>query len=322
MNEVFFKMSDEQYFKALHVVEDSMLESLNLNNCEGIYIGCPGNVDLNTDNQLPLLLYENRSFQDIRALPLDMFAAITAVDLDRGIFYSNFLQPSIDEPAPRPSEKTDLPIPKGSASQCKVFNLRELLDLPWIKCNLLVTLFLYDRHSNRVAVCMQDKKGSSESIRKEILDSLDDQTPPFVTFPERDPFPQYKKLPDSPELPEPAGIALYSDPSFSVDASKRYVVYGAFNIPVLPYELNRETENKDFTAVVPMSFLLSDSVQGIIGTLNVSIPAKLNEKNQSYSVGYFAFDLKKHFNFNSSPRTYIIHVFSRSFMQSNAFSIK
>ncbi|KMQ50234.1 hypothetical protein CHISP_2905 [Chitinispirillum alkaliphilum] len=322
--EDIFQINDEDYFDNPYKFEDSVLDKQFQKNTLGIFIGCPKFIDIETKKHLPMLFYECRTFKDIRFFPLSDFAVISVTDLDRGKVHTNLLEPMVDEPIePEPERPTaDSLIPEGRAAQFGVYDLRNLLQMRWVRSNLLVTLFLHDQYSNRVFLSMGETGDTPESIRDAVLADLEKYQYGSATIPDIILYPQYEKQENSPDVPEQTGIVLRSDPSFTIENDDPYNVYGSFNLQAFDHELIPESDEHNFSAVVPLTFIISGSLQGVIGTMNVSTPAQLNTEKNAHTVGYFTLDLKKHFQFYEEPQEVIVYVSSRAHLNSLTFLIE
>lgn len=324
MEKDLFQLRDEQYYNDLNQQEDVVRDFFKQNRLQGLLIGCPQKVDIKSKPNLPFIVSEKRSFKDIREVPYDKFAVVCAIDLDRGISYTNLLEQIPDNIIFKPTEGQEKPIPEGTTFQFKVYDLRERLPLPWEITNLLVTIFLNDIYSNRAYVTLSENNMTSEAVSAEITKELTGKPQPMVNFQEEAPYPCYSKVSDSPREPDKPGIALSCKQSFSIENKEPFILSGSFLVPVFPHEQTMQADGQSPSAIVPVSLLVSGTHQEIVGTLNFNVPTKAtidNTGKQPRVKGYFTLNLKQYFKFEETPQQYTLYVFSRELLSKVQFQL-
>ncbi|MCP3139568.1 hypothetical protein [Pyxidicoccus xibeiensis] len=115
----------------------------------GIAIGCPRQVQLGTQGELPLLAYHSDSLKELKRAPFD-HAVVVGVELEHGLLRAALAEP--DESAGPPSEGEPQP---GFAGMEHLIDLRTTLGLHWAPGTWRVVVLLRERCSNLVTVRLE-----------------------------------------------------------------------------------------------------------------------------------------------------------------------
>lgn len=309
-------LSDPDYwdnpFKTRVALEDELLDAER----SALVLGAPALVPLQQRESLPLLVLRVDKQDAMARLPLRRSAVVVAVELTTNTTYANMaVVEDIVEPPPYTG-----PALEGMSGEAQIIDLREQLDLPWQRGELLVSLLMRDTMTHRVRVALR-KGGYEDPAVAEYLDQADAQPSPATIWPaalasasgpdDGRGLPSYRAHPDSPAIPEELGITLTAPRVIPRSASISCVVRGSFRLRPLARELAPAGE--PHTAIIPISLVVtgSDIAAPFVFALRVpSYDPLPGEGSDPELTGHFSVDLQSLANLNVIDQTYFIYAFS------------
>jgi hypothetical protein len=200
-------------------------------------------------------------------------------------------------------------------------DLRESLDFPWQDGTLLVTFLCRNEVSNRVYIRVETSELTfrDPEVQRFIAQHRRRAGPlpvwplPGSVIAGRRVLPYYKRMPDSPEVPQHDGIAL---------AVRTTVVHGSFRLPVRDIDIvsrtsrGRDSSRFDYLqtrAVVPISLLITgqEAIDPVQFDLRVPSYSEIDPTGKDRTAnGFFAVDLLQMQLSSSRPATGFFYAFS------------
>ena len=282
----------------------------------GIYLGAPKAVALGGRTTLPAEVRRSVSLRDSIAVPFKRYALLHAVDLLSNRAYAryavdqdNAVYPEVnaaelDEVAPA---KTMTPF---------LLDVRERLDLPWRPAELLLTVTLRDKISNRCKVTLGAGASAYEDPAvAEYVEKKRAKLPAPRPFPEPgDALPAYVPVDGSPPPPKQPGIAISAERVVELKDGATCIVRGSFLLQVGKPDLVPPEDGERHTAVINIHFVLTgaDLPSPVVRTVRAPVYGKAEVGKPS--AGHFAFDLLSLFTPPERTETYFLYVFSREAM--------
>jgi hypothetical protein len=197
-----------------------------------------------------------------------------------------------------------------------VLDARERLNPPWRPSELLVTLTLRDKQSNRCRVKLSQPASTYDdpAVREYIERKRSEIPSPRPFPPPGDPLPAYVVVDGSPPVPKQPGIAISGDRVVELKERASCIVHGSFLLPIAKADLVRPEEGERQAAVVAIHLVVTgaDHPAPFLQTLHVPVYGKV-EPDQP-AAGYFAFDLLSLFTPANRTETYFVYAFSREIM--------
>jgi hypothetical protein len=176
----------------------------------------------------------------------------------------------------------------------KSLEVREHVQIPWRDGTLLVTIIRRNQASNRVRIRLAKSEFSFRDPEVERFVARNRRhARHLTTWPGSGRTAQYKRLPESPEIPAQNGIAVKLDGT---------VVRGSFRLPVLDIDIVREAQGSKFgsylrtTAVLPITLLITgvEPLDPIQLDLHVPSYSQIDPADRNRTVnGFFSVDLRE-----------------------------
>jgi hypothetical protein len=291
---------------------------------DGLYLAAPSAVGLSKRDTLPLVVRRAGLMRDLSSLPFPQRAILTAVDLESNRLYANFALDT-DNEAEEVFTVQDLEeMGEGRMLQPYLLEARDRLNLPWQPAQLMVSVILRDKITNRRKVGLGAEPGAyedpaiAEFIEKRRLKSS--PLPPWPPAAGGGELPAYGRMDGSPKVPDKPGIVISGD---RVTLWEKYAscrLYGAAKVTILKSDLVNDKDRPE-RAVVNVHLLLTgaDDPTPLTATLRVPIFEQV-EPGKAVPV-YFAVDLLELFNLPRETTTYFLYAFSReAFAGSSPFA--
>jgi hypothetical protein len=310
-------LSDSDYWddplKTRMQIEDRLLDedrSLSL-------IGAPSQVAYQQRDTLPLVFLRVGKQDAVARLPFRHFALLIAQELTTNTTYSGLAV--LDDAVPSPPY--DGPPLEGMTGEAWVVDLRDRLQLPWTRGELLVSLVMRDAMTHRVRIKL-DKGGYKDPAVDAYLAEAEQQPqlasvhPPLRGQDDGRTLPSYRVQTDSPPLPDQLGINLAVPRVISRNPNMRCVIKGSFRLRPLARELapaGTEVGGADVSAVVGIGLVVTGSDLAAPYQFDLKVPvydpvATVDGHNEV--TGYFALDLQTLANLNAIDQTYFIYALS------------
>jgi hypothetical protein len=287
----------------------------------GIELGGPKAVFFDRYDSAPVVAVHTMTLREATQVNFGALAVVAAVDADLGtLFVGSAAAREVLADSPPHSLDDDADIPDGFVVSPHLIDLRERLMLPWRAGRYLVSVMLRGSFSNRVMVALRrsplhyDDPEVGKLVEQERLA----RGPAPIAPRERTPFPHYRKLPASPEVPDSPGIALKVD-RLAVPGS-RAILYGAFRVQAKGYDLVPRDPSKlgeRATAVLPVALLFVGADTGGAHPMMLRVPSfdavdpRTPANAEPVVTGYFAIDLLDTPEMPVVPQTYFVHAFLR-----------
>lgn len=275
-------------------------------------IGAPSKVAYQQRETLPMVFLRVGQQDPIARLPFRSTALVVAQDLSTNTTYAN-MAVTDDAIVPPPYDGPPL---EGMTGEAWVVDLREQLDLPWQRGELLVSVILRDTMSHRVRVKL-GKGGYEDPAVEQVLaeDASKPQPAEIYPRPRKDDddgnsLPTYRKQPDSPELPSAIGINLAVPRVVSRNKNMRIAVHGSFRLRLLPRE---RAPGRIYSAVVPITLLATGSDVPNPYQFDLQVPVYepvATVDGQAEVTGYFSIDLQSLANLDAVDQTFFVYAFS------------
>jgi hypothetical protein len=177
--------------------------------------------------------------------------------------------------------------------------LRDRLpDLPWRAGTYLIDVLLDGQESNRIqfqltpGLSVERDPAIAEYIERQRGTAVGPKTliPPMV---EGRPYPNYRKTPASPMVPQDIGIKLVAERVTVYTPEAQNILRGSFRLPI-PAGFYRAGDHNSPTAAVPITLVITgnDLVGPFVVPLRTATYDPIDEKSpESIVTGFFAVDL-------------------------------
>jgi hypothetical protein len=304
-------LTDADYWSNPTGTLDPVFDRISSEELNGVLIGAPGSVALDTRATLPVVAYRGGSYFDVRSLEFTRHAVLVAVDVERNLVrVADAVE--IDDPLGSPPFAG--PVPKGYTASPYLIDARGRLNLPWEPGTYLFSIIMRERVSNRVRVSLgKSPQGFKDEAVEKFIAARRRQYPPGeVSPPSGDPLPCYQPQPESPPIPLKNGIALKIERVLLLEKDAKWILHGAFRLPALPHEIvpAPEVRNPDLppvpAAIIRIALLVTGADTGRWSLLQLRVP--------SYDpgfTGYFSLDLMQQApHLTSTPQTYFFYALS------------
>ncbi len=231
-------LADHSFGEQPHRVPAETIERLRQEDFEGILLGGPQRVSLDTENSLPLAGIYRRTFEGHRAVDLESRAIITAVCLESNRLYAGpaFRQEKTLLRTHVPAENE---LPHGFIARQFFLDLKTRIpELRWRPTTYSIALILFDRRSNQVRVCLEEAITDPEV--KKFLEQHRRPSYPRPVWPiPGKPYPRYRREPGSPPIHEDIGITISAPQKVLLQPGAKCIVRGSFRLPVRQREVVR-----------------------------------------------------------------------------------
>ena len=283
------------------------LRKMNMINADKIQIAIPEVVDI--DKNETVIMSVNREVTlggEIPAIFAER-AIIAAVDQGTGEVFTNM---AIKLRAPRnqiPPKTSSL---KGTRTEGYRLQMRERLKLPWTPATYRTAVIIRDSISNQAEFrLVSDKPASPSAGASEV-------------FPEAgDPYPAYKAVSGSPDLPSETGLALAPEAE-RVPAGDMLVLHGSYRLPASRSErmrsgmpgtrapVSREEQPK---AVLSISLLVTGDDNPSPKLVQMHVPCyEVSGAAEAVATGYFSVDLNEVLPVPLEPDRYNVYGLTRT----------
>jgi hypothetical protein len=284
---------------------------------EGLYLGAPKAVALASRDTLPLVVRRSVSLKESIAVLFKRYALVHGVDLTANRVFANWAVEQ-DNAVYEDRDPADLAEVRGKTLEPFLVDARRRLDLPWRASEVLFTVTIRDKVSNRCLVKLgpganaYDDPAVAEYIEKHHKPPVPDIWPEPAAPPEL--APAYVKVDGSPELPKQPGIAISGDRVTELKKGATCYLRAAFLLPVAKEDLVPPEEGERHSAVVAIHLVITgaDDPTPVIRTIRAPIYGKAAAGEPS--PGYFAVDLLSLFQPARRTETYFVYLFSREVM--------
>lgn len=275
-------------------------------------IGAPSLVAYQSRETLPLVVLRVGKQDEIARLPFRHFALLIAQELTTNTTYSGLAV--VDDAVPIPPY--DGPPLDGWTGEAWVVDVRDRLQLPWQRGELLISLVMRDTISHRVRVKL-DKGGYKDPEVEAYLAEADGkpQLAEIHPKPRGDDdgrtLPSYRAQKDSPPLPEQLGINLAVPRVIARNPNMRAIIKGSFRLRPLPREL--APAGADVSAVVGIGLVITGSDLPAPYHFDLKVPVYEPVRTvdgQGEVTGYFTLDLQTLANLDNIDQTYFIYALS------------
>lgn len=296
----------------------------------GIVIDAPTQVPLDSCTTAPVVTLQVAEGAQAAAAPIASLGVIVAARLHGQSVEAAILVPSDDDQvragdgAPPPPPPPDLVVVHGACT-----DLRERVELPWEPDDVVVTVLLRDKASNRVRVALGP---SSHAFRdpevERYLDEKRKQAPPWPLSPplvRGTPLPSYEKQPESPPVPDAHGIAVVAPRIVEQRPDTTVIVRGSFRLPLAAGRSVRAEHHASYpygapAAVAPVTLVITGSVVAAPFVFRLVCPASVaaGAGGGQDLVGHFALDLQQLGNLKHAVQTNFLYAFAHDVMSGPA----
>ncbi len=285
MSESFFDVADDAFWTDPRRLEPRLVKRAVTEGLLGTRVAAPRLVDLSRRETLPLLALHVANAAELRAAPFDGSALLVAVDPERNRVFAG--------PAVAPPDNV-LPPRSGGAPPVKArsvrlfeIDLRRRLALPWRPAELLTTMILGGRVSNRVRTRLETGGYRDPEVERFLAERARKKSV-VPSVPAGD-LSRYDEKRRSPAMPSGIGIAL---------ASAGPTLHGSFRLPVRPDEtLPSRRKNRPWraarrlpTAIVGLTLLITPGERAMADRIHLRVPVydRIDPAAESpLATGYF-----------------------------------
>jgi hypothetical protein len=284
---------------------------------DGLYLAAPNAVVLSDRQTLPVVARRAASLRESIAVDFRRFAILHGIDLasNRASAAFVFEQDNLVYTDLPPAELDE--VAEGARTVEPFFaDVRERLGFPWKPAELLLTITVRDRVSNRRRVKLgagasaYDDPAVREYLEKRRADAP--RPPPFPL--PGNPLPAYVPIDGSPPVPNEPGIAISADRVVDLREGATCILRGAFRVPVGKDDLVRPEQGERHTAVVAIHLVITGADDPSPTLLTIRAPVYGEAEAGKPAAGHFAFDLLTMFAPADRTETYFLYAFSRDVM--------
>ena len=331
---------DQAFWAAPGSQDEAVLEALDEVELDQILLDGPRRCLLGERATLPLAVVNQASLVDNACYPLEAKGLLVAVRLESGAAHVGLSHPRRDsyvaEPLPDTSGMLD-----GSSTQVDTLEARARLELPWKAGTYLLRVLLHGRQSNSVRVELAEHPIDDPAVRA----FLEAQRKPIYPAPIWPPLPREPLDPDAPLLPNPyrpdsaslplpegSGLVVETERVVLTSRGHTLPLRGSFRLPVASRHWVRpdpiagdheqaqaaraasgwrEVGDPQATAIVPITLVLTGSVDAEPITLHLRVPSydpvPLSAQDEPATLtGHFALDLRDLTSLLTRPQTYAV----------------
>jgi hypothetical protein len=283
---------------------------------EGLYLGAPQTVALRDHDTLPVVVRRSTSLKDSIVVPFGRYAVVHMVDLQSNRAWSRFALDQEGAIYPEMDAATLEQVVPAKTQEPFLIEGRERLGIQWRAADLLLTVTLRDKVSNRRRVKLGPGASAyQDPAVEEFLEKKKAKTAPPRPWPEPgDPLPAYVPADGSPKPPAEPGIALTVERVVEVGDDATCTVRGAFLLPVEKTDLVPADEGERHAAVVNVSLAITGADDAAPINLTVRVPIYGKVEAGKPAAGFFAFDLLSLVALPPKTQTYFLYAFSREVM--------
>jgi hypothetical protein len=206
-------------------------------------------------------------------------------------------------------------------SEGHTLDLASRLKLPLCRSEYVVAVICQDRISNQCRMRIVDSAGYQDPAVEEFLRAsyAKDMPRPGIS-PEPGPkLPSYRRVAQSPALPEGLGIGLSVARVTAIGPYAECLLHGSFRLPVREHQLvdvpqagEAMPDPERVTAIVPITLLLTGSVIAAPILLPLQVPSYDPIDSTAAgraATGYFVLDLCTMAPLTATPQTNFIYAF-------------
>jgi hypothetical protein len=322
MSERPFGLTDDEYWTDPKKNLAQVAENQVLGDVEGILLDAPRQVILGDRATLPLLTFYSGKTQDLYDVRFAAHAVVTAIDLEQGVVHAALAVEDTGLPAKPVSGPKPSP---GFTGEFNEVEARGRLGLPWRPGRYLITMILRDKVSDRVQVELVNSPSSYEDPEvKKYLEEQRGARPPRGVSPTPDGSKlTYRRLDDSPGLPEGNGLVIEADRVVPGKPGQAGYVRGSFRLPVRKTDVYRRTAGEDeegnplVTAVASVTLLIVGSDRADPWTYPMLVPSTVDvegDEENPVATGHFRVDLMQLKRVASEPQTHFVYGFAGAHM--------
>jgi hypothetical protein len=313
-------LEDEEFWTDPWRTKKTIQRQLMAGNREAYVIGTPQKVSLAAHRSFPLAIIRvfkvgastNRNFA--------RFSIITAFDLYTGRLSAARAFDPVTSAGPSANGGPPAMIGEGY-----IIDLARRLKIPALRGDYLVNLICLDKVSSRSRMKLVESGGYEDPAVEEFFrQHLASQFGPPKVSPEpnsgRGFFPVYAERLESPAIPSEPGISikinrvnLMSAEECLLTASFRLPVEAAHIVKRSPASADEPPRLRRETAIIPITLLLTGSVEPSPQLIQLSVPAYsplTTAAGQTMATGHFTFDLLQMASVRTIPQTYFIYAFA------------
>jgi hypothetical protein len=278
--------------------QEKTLSHLGKTGFRGLVIDVPRTVALAQHNTLPLVGWYVRTFRQDMQRDLEAQAVVAVIDLRSGELRT---APALDSGKPRPSPVPSGNVDPGEGVRSEMFetDLRRAVDLPWTPGRFAVAMILQDWISNVVTTELAGRGSGGNSGGGGPVSIW----PPPARGGD---LPDFRRRPDSPDLPDGPGIALAATPTVTV--GRPLIIRGSFRLP-MPADEPRAVGVRGPGAVLPFALVATGTQDPGPFSVVLRVPADTVEGD--LAVGYFAVDLVALHGIPRASGVYFVHALGR-----------
>jgi hypothetical protein len=314
-------LEDEEFWTDPWRTKKFVQRELMKKNEDTFLIGTPGKVGLDAHQSFPLAVIRVSRLGGRPKVDFGGSAIVTAIDL-----YTSELSAALAFDAP----ETASPAPAGDGGppamigEGYIVDLAELLRIPAIRGDYLVTIICLDRVSNRSRMKLVETTGYEDpAVEQFFKEHLVSRRGPPRVVPEANSGPSYLPVyverDDSPAIPSEVGIRMVVS-RVNLISTTECILTGSYRLPVAGPHIversilpsNEPSRARRETCIVPITLLLTGSVHPSPKLLRLAVPSfrpLTTAGNETIATGYFTLDLCQMANL-TTPQTYFIYAFA------------
>lgn len=307
-----FKLSDDEFWSSPSKSLSRLAGERVLSEVTGIVADSPRVVVVKQREQWPYLILQTGDTLSLHKVPFALHAIVTAYSPQEGKLYA---ARAIAQMAPVGVEPEPSP---GFSSEVKNVDLRARLSIPWRPAHYLVTTFIRDQVSNRVAVDLVTSLGTyaDQEVQK-FLAEQDARRPPSPIVPALGDARIIHARTVAESVPAEPGVTLRVDRIVESTGGAKALLRCSFRLPVRPSDIvttaASELSQQGITAVVPISLLVVGSDDALPETVSLTVPSFQplgSHGGHTFATGQFTVDLAQMGSFLQRPQTYFIYAFA------------
>jgi hypothetical protein len=299
---------------------------------EALLVDAPAEINVDVRDKVPVVVVRTAKIVNAAGSPFAQTAILTAVDLENNYTYADLAitptgrQTDYQDKAPRE------PLQDGMIGEVFALDARPTLNLPWKPARFVVTLIIRDSPAPRLRVRLMESESGykdPEVARFREQERLRPNVP--AAWPPPDPrIAVYEAGPDSPHLPENAGINMTAPRIVQSGEKQPCKLAASFRLPILPKhivprgkadgaaELLAQYRSKypDPTGVVPITLVATGSKVAVPFVWRLVVPTfdKIDPAKPELVTGNFTVDLESLGNITGIQQTLFVYAFSNEFM--------
>lgn len=315
-----FKLEDEAFWASSDRGSDKLARDF-VGEYEGVLVDAPKQIPIDKRHTFPAAVYHMGKIRKVAVAPFDKHGVVTAMNVTANRLYvatgmAFQMDTDIIERPPVNPEK----LGEGSSSTTESIELRRAMQIPWQPASYILTALLRDQVSNRAAVEMC--QSHSCYVDPEVVKYQEAERAkinPSATYPPPgNPLPSYRKLADSPAIPDEPGMNLAITRLAHRRLDQPWVLQGAFRLNALPEEMVKpgwtdpnyaqNLASGKPAAVITVWILLTGANDGSPQVFPLRVPVWT--KAGTAFTGYFSLNLHELRGAPRTAQTYFLYAFS------------